>query len=153
MQLIKSKFSVYVLDHFLFHTGSNAAILSPHSSIYDLCPGDRVVIVCNVSGANLNWELQMSNLILQISYDIIAENNVDKYIPPNSPAINGLTTTLLDYHTTSPLYLTSSLEFNVSDDFVNATVVCNNERRYLAINSKLFIFRVLNQCYCLNIVL
>jgi len=85
----------------------------PSNSVHKVCLGDEVIIICNSPFNSLVWKWQNESVECM------------KYMPVGFPGVPGVNITLLTLDKGSGS-TNSSLQFIVSEEFVEARVYCNN---------------------------
>ena len=90
--------------------------------------GDEIVIMCYSSYDSLLWKLQNETSYAEYSvYDNGYGTWNTPYVPVDLPDLPGVSITLLTDASGSGKYINSSLQFVVSEEFVEARVTCDNQ--------------------------
>lgn len=94
----------------------------------ELCPGDRVVILCNVNGRSLDWKWQESGRIYSFKYTILSSKRIQIITNPVHLNLSEhLQIALIHNNTVEPFYLASSLQYHLLENFQDNWISCNNE--------------------------
>ena len=104
-------------------------IQDPPGSAIRVCAGDGVVIICNSPYNTLLWQWQNETVgsAEYTVYGIGHTSQITHNVPVDFPSVPGLTITLLTNASEGGGSLNSSLQFVVSEEFVEACVTCNNK--------------------------
>ena len=100
-------------------------IVHPPGSAIRACAGDEVVIICNSPYNSLLWKWQ-NETIGSAEYTVYGIGHASQdtpNVPVDFPGVPGVTMTLL----TEGGSINSSLQFVVSEEFVEARVTCDNQ--------------------------
>ena len=100
-------------------------IVHPPGSAIRACAGDEVVIICDSPYNSLLWKWQNETVgsMKHTVYGIGHSSRITPNVPVDFPGVPGVTITLL----TEGESINSSLQFVVSEEFVEARVTCNNQ--------------------------
>ena len=100
-------------------------IVHPPGSAVRACAGDEVVIICNSPYNSLLWKWQNETVgsAEYTVYGIGHASQITPNVPVDFPGVPGVTITLL----TEGGSINSSLQFVVSEEFIEANVTCNNK--------------------------
>ena len=103
-------------------------IQDPPGSAIRACAGDEVVIICNSPYNSLLWKWQNETVgsAEYTVYGIGHSSQITPNVPVDFPGVPHVTITLLTGAAGVGSIL-SSLQFVVSEEFVEARVTCNNQ--------------------------
>ena len=106
-----------------------SVIQNPPGSAIRACAGDEVVIICNSPFNSLLWKWQNETVgsAEYTVYGIGHTTQITPNAPVNFPGVPGVTITLLTRGSEAVGSINSSLQFVVSEEFVEARVTCNNQ--------------------------
>ena len=93
------------------------------------CAGDEVVLICNSPYNTLLWKWQNETVgsAEYTVYGIHHSREITPNVPVDFPGVPGVTITLLTGASEGGGSINSSLQFVVSEEFVEARVTCNNQ--------------------------
>ena len=114
-------------------------MLTPLSDVVT-CPGGKITFFCNVTTTSLTWIWQdATNTGAQV-YAAIRGAVKNKTSDLNG--VPGVSTTLLDYgvNGSTNTFVSSLLQFTLSDEFINTNITCNNDSRLVKIKGTYKIF-------------
>ena len=108
---------------------SGSVIVHPPGSAIRASAGDEVVIICNSPYNSLLWKWQNETVgsAEYTVYGISHASQITPNVPVDFPGVPGVTITLLTDASESGPPINSSLQFIVSEEFVEARVTCNNQ--------------------------
>ena len=104
-------------------------IVHPPGSLIGACAGDEVAIICNSPYNILLWKWQ-NETVGCAEYTVYGIGNraqITPNVPVDFSGVPGVTITLLNEATEGEGSINSSLQFVVSEEFVEARVTCNNQ--------------------------
>ena len=99
----------------------------PHS--IRACADDEVVVICNSLYNSLLWKWQ-NETVGSAEYPVYGlghSSRITPNVPVDFPGVPGVTITLLTEAYEGRGSINSSLQFVVSEEFVEARVTCNNQ--------------------------
>ena len=104
-------------------------IQDPPTSAIRASAGDEVVIICNSRFNSLLWKWQNETVgyAEHTVYGIGHASQITPNVPVDFPGVPGVTITLLTEASEGGGFINSSLQFVVSEEFVEARVTCDNE--------------------------
>ena len=104
-------------------------IQDPPASAVRACAGDEVVIICNSPYNSLLWKWQNETVgsTQYRVYSIGHSSQITPNVPVHFPGVPGVTITLLTEASEGKGSTNASLQFVVSEEFVEARVTCNNQ--------------------------
>ena len=104
-------------------------IQDPPGSAVRACAGDGVVIICNslYNGLLWKWQNETVGSAKYTMYGIGHSSQITPTVPVDFPGVPGVTITLLTEASEGEGSINSSLQFVVSEEFVEARVTCNNQ--------------------------
>ena len=104
-------------------------IQNPPGSAIRACVGDEVVIICNSPYNSVLWKWQNETVgsAEYTVYGIGHKSQITPNVPVNFPGVPGATIILLTEASAGGGSINSSLQFVVSEEFVEARVTCNNQ--------------------------
>ena len=104
-------------------------IVHPPDSAIRACAGDEVVIICSSPYNSLLWKWQ-NETVGSAEYTVFGighAHQITPNVPVDFPGVPGVTITLLTIASEVGGSVNSSLQFVVSEEFVEARVTCNNQ--------------------------
>ena len=103
-------------------------IQDPPGSAIRACAGDGVVIICNSPYNSLLWKWQNETVgsAEYTLYGIGHSSQITPNVPVDFPGVPGVTITLLT-EAAGVGSINSSIQFVVSEEFIEARVTCNNQ--------------------------
>ena len=107
--------------------------MCPPDSIYNVCHGDMVVIICNTTDIILDWIWQ-NHTTGRRTFTMYAVESSQQMlnVKYNFTDVPGVTATLLE----RTAITSSSLQFTISDEFEKAHIECNGDHRDIVAASK-----------------
>ena len=104
------------------------------------CPGGEITFFCNVTRIRLTWIWQDATNTGAQAYAAIEGAVKNKTSELNG--VPGVSTTRLDYgfNGGTAIFVSSLLQFTVSDEFINTNITCNNDSRLVKIKGTYIIF-------------
>ena len=103
-------------------------IQDPPGSAIRACAGDEVVIICNSPYNSVLWKWQNETVgCAEYAVYGIDASEITPNVPVDFPGVPGVTITLLTVASEGRGSINSSLQFIVSEEFVEARVTCNNQ--------------------------
>ena len=104
-------------------------IVHPPGSAIRASAGDEVVIICNSPYNSLLWKWQ-NETVGSAEYTVYGIGHASQNtpnMPVDFPGVPGVTITLLTEASEGGGSINSSLQFVVSEEFVEARITCNNQ--------------------------
>ena len=108
---------------------SGSVIVHPPGSAIRVCAGDEVVLICNSPYNSLLWKWQ-NETVTSAEYTVYGighSSRITPNMPVHFPRVPGVTITLLTEASAGGGSINSSLQFVVSEEFVEARATCNNQ--------------------------
>ena len=104
-------------------------IVHPPGSTIRACAGDEVVIICNSPFNSLFWMWQNETVgsTKHTVFGIGHSSQIIPNVPVDFPGVPGVTITLLTGASEGGGSINSSLQFVLSEEFVEARVTCNDQ--------------------------
>ena len=103
--------------------------MHPHGSAIRVCESDEVVLICNSPYNSLLWKWK-NETVRSAEYTVYGighSSQITPNVPVHFPGVPGMTTTLHTEASGGGGSINSSLQFVVSEEFVEARVTCNNQ--------------------------
>ena len=101
-------------------------IQDPPGSAIRACAGDEVVRICNSPYNSLLWKWQ-NETVGSAEYTVFGIGHHTPNVPVDFTGVPGVIITLLTEASEGGGSINSSLQFVVSEEFVEARITCNNQ--------------------------